>query len=51
MRNGFEAICNGTEGLTCRGVYADAGDVEFRIKRSNPDVVLMDIEMPGLDGI
>jgi len=51
MRNAFEAICNGTEGLTCTGVYPDARDIEFRITRSNPHVVLMDIEMPELDGI
>jgi DNA-binding NarL/FixJ family response regulator len=51
MRNGFEAICNGTEGLTCCGVFADANDLDFKIKRSEPDVLLMDIEMPGLDGI
>lgn len=51
MRNGFEAICNGTTGMTCCGVFPDCSDLEYRIKRNNPDVVLMDIEMPGMDGI
>jgi DNA-binding NarL/FixJ family response regulator len=51
MRNGFEAICNGTPGLTACAVHPDCADLEFRIKRSNPHVVLMDIEMPGIDGI
>lgn len=51
MRNGFEAICNGTAGLTCCGVYMDGEDVEYRVRRSNPHVILMDIEMPGMDGI
>ena len=51
MRNGFEAICNGTNGITCCGAYADCADMDFKIRRSNPHVVLMDIEMPGLDGI
>jgi DNA-binding NarL/FixJ family response regulator len=51
MRNGFEAICNGTAGLSCTGAYPDANDIDYKIKKSLPDVVLMDIEMPGLDGI
>jgi len=51
MRNGFEAICNGTPGLTCSGVYMDGQDIDFKIKRSTPHVVLMDIEMPGINGI
>jgi DNA-binding NarL/FixJ family response regulator len=51
MRNGFEAICNGTEGMRCCGAFADSNDLDFKIRRTNPDVVLMDIEMPGMDGI
>jgi DNA-binding NarL/FixJ family response regulator len=51
MRNGFEAICNGTEGLICCGVFVDTSDLEYKIRRSSPQVLLMDIEMPGTDGI
>ena len=51
MRSGFEAICNGTPGITCCGTYTDANDLDFKIKRSDPHVVLMDIEMPGVGGI
>jgi DNA-binding NarL/FixJ family response regulator len=51
MRNGFEAICNGTEGLTCCGAFADSFELDFKIKKTNPEVILMDIEMPGIDGI
>jgi DNA-binding NarL/FixJ family response regulator len=51
MRNGFEAICNGTAGLSCCGAFADVDDLDFKIRRTNPDVVLMDIELPGMDGI
>lgn len=51
MRNGYEAICNGTEGLHCCGAFTDGEDLDFKIRRSEPDVILMDIEMPGINGI
>lgn len=51
MRNGFEAICNGTSGLICCGAYPDVTDLDLKIKRSQPDVILMDIELPGTNGI
>lgn len=51
VREAFEAILNGTPGLTCSGSFANADDLLHHIRRSNPDVVLMDIEMPGISGI
>lgn len=51
MRNGFEAICSGSVGITCCGVFADGSDLDYKIRRSEPHVVLMDIGMPVLDGI
>src|SRR5882757_5805292 len=51
MRNGFEAICDGSFGISCCGAFADCSDLDFKIQRSNPEVVLMDIELPGMDGI
>jgi DNA-binding NarL/FixJ family response regulator len=51
MRNGFEAICDGTSGITSCGVFPDCSDLDYKIRRSEPHVVLMDIEMPGINGI
>lgn len=51
LREALQAIFGGTPGYDCGGAYADANRWESDIKRSNPDVVLMDIEMPGLNGI
>lgn len=51
VRDALEAILNGTPGYSCCGTFADGSRWEEKIKRSLPDVVLMDIEMPGLNGI
>jgi DNA-binding NarL/FixJ family response regulator len=51
VRDALEAILNGTPGYTCSGAYADAQVLAVRIKSSTPDVVLMDIELPGMSGI
>jgi DNA-binding NarL/FixJ family response regulator len=51
VRDALQAILNGTPGFSCSGTFADGNCWESDITRSQPDVVLMDIEMPGLNGI
>lgn len=51
VRGALQAILNGTPGYICTGAYADGNRWQMAIKSSTPDVVLMDIEMPGLNGI
>lgn len=51
IRDALQAILNGTVGFSCCGVSADGNNWMADIKRSQPDVILMDIEMPGLNGI
>lgn len=51
VRDALQTILNGTPGYACTGAFSNGSNWEADIRRSNPDVVLMDIEMPGLDGI
>ena len=51
VRESFEAILNGTDGFTCSGAFSSCNNLKHDIERSQPDVVLMDIEMPGMNGI
>ena len=51
FRDAMQAILQATPGYTCCGAFADAYMVTSHIERSRPDVVLMDIEMPGMNGL
>ena len=51
VRDALQTILNGTSGFICCGAFADGNRWETDINRSEPGVVLMDIEMPGLNGI
>lgn len=51
LRESLYYLINGTEGFSCTGAYADGNDLLFQLSRNRPDVVLMDIEMPGINGI
>ena len=51
IREALQTIINGTSGFTCTGNFANVNQVEADISFSRPDVVLMDIEMPGRTGI
>ena len=51
LRESLYYLINGTEGFTCTGAYPDGNDLQFQLNKNRPDVVLMDIEMPGMNGI
>jgi DNA-binding NarL/FixJ family response regulator len=51
VRDALQSILNGTAGFNCCGAFADGKHWQDNIERNRPDVVLMDIEMPGLNGI
>ena len=50
-RDAYETILNGAPGFLCTGAFTDANELDFAIRKSQPDVVLMDIEMAGKNGI
>jgi len=50
-RDALQTILNGTLGFTCCGAFADGIHWLTDIKRSEPEVAIVDIEMPGLNGI
>ncbi len=51
MREGLYQLINGSQGFTCTGAFPNCDDLVRRIKDANPDVIVMDIEMPGISGI
>lgn len=51
MLDAYKAILNGVAGYSCTGAFTHCNSLKHDIEKSNPDVVLMDIEMYGTDGI
>lgn len=51
VRAGFRMILKSEPGIEVVGEAGDGGEAVARAKRFLPDVVLMDIRMPGVDGI
>lgn len=50
-RDSLTALLAMTPDLECAGSFADCSDVEEQVRLLQPDVVLMDIDMPHVDGI
>lgn len=51
LRQGLYQLINGSEGFACVGAFEDCLNILHDIEVSKPDVVLMDIQMPGINGI
>ncbi|MBK9762987.1 MAG: response regulator transcription factor [Flavobacteriales bacterium] len=50
-RDGLRLMIDSTDGMECAGAFPDCREVVKHIETSKPDVVLMDIDMPHVDGI
>ena len=51
IREGLSALLNGTEGFRCNGSYPDCETFLNELESLDVDVVLMDIGLPGINGI
>ncbi len=51
LREGFVSLINGTEGYCCVGSFGDCETMLQDIEGIAPDVLLMDIRLPGMSGI
>ncbi len=51
MMDAYRSIINGSQGYTCTGSFTSCNNWKHDIEKSHPDVVMMDIEMSGIDGI
>ena len=51
VRQGLAGLLEGVADLTVVGVAADGGEAVALVREHRPDVVLMDLQMPGVDGV
>jgi DNA-binding NarL/FixJ family response regulator len=51
QRMGFRMLLDGTPGMTVVGEAATGAETVRSVEQKRPDVVLMDVRMPGMDGI
>lgn len=51
VRAGLAAMIDGAEGIRIVAQAGDGRDVPDLVSAHNPDVILMDLKMPGVDGV
>jgi DNA-binding NarL/FixJ family response regulator len=51
IRNGLAALIDATDGYKCSAAYQNAESFLAELKSKNFDVILMDIGLPGMNGI
>lgn len=51
IRESLSLIIDSTPGYVCKLIFANAEDAVAQLRQEDPDVVLMDVELPGMSGI
>jgi len=51
LRDSLVQLINGTDGIICTGAFPDCFNLMKKVESANPDVILMDIDLPGMNGI
>ncbi|HKI78054.1 MAG TPA: response regulator transcription factor [Ignavibacteriaceae bacterium] len=51
IREGLKMLIDGTEGYSCVAAFSECTAMLSKIKNAKPDVLLMDIGLPGMNGI
>jgi DNA-binding NarL/FixJ family response regulator len=51
VRAGFVALLSGLDDIAMVGEAASGAEAVELVRRARPDVMLMDIRMPGMDGL
>jgi len=51
FRETLSILISGTDGYELKGAFENCSDIIRHLKKFQPDVVIMDINMPGTDGI
>ncbi len=51
LRESLLQLINNTEDMVCTGAFPNANHLDRNMQMASPDVVMMDINMPGLSGI
>ena len=51
VRQGLAGLLEGAEDLSVVGLAADGEEAVALVREHRPDVVLMDLQMPGVDGV
>ena len=51
IREGLKVLIDGTHGYSCIGTFTKCESMLKNLEKLNPDVLLMDIGLPGMSGI